>query len=348
MPDAEPLLVVREVSKAFVTRRGVRDRVTGGPAQRLVAVDGVSFEMAAHQAVGIVGESGSGKSTLAKCLIKLVPPDSGTVTFGATDVTAAGGKQLARVRRAMQLVYQDPYSSLNPLMTVKQAVTEPAKVHGLISGDQRDAHANELLDLVGLSASVADRRPNELSGGQRQRVAIARAMSVRPELLIADEPTSALDVSVQAQILNLFTKLRDEQGVAIILISHQLPVVSHLTDTMLVMYLGRVVESGPTEDVFKNPGHPYTAALLATQPGRHRRGRRDQPALRGEIPSPMEIPSGCRFRTRCPIAQPICHEVDPAAVTVGDRHSAWCHFAGEPARKHNQREVAGAGDATRG
>jgi oligopeptide/dipeptide ABC transporter ATP-binding protein len=214
-------------------------------------------------------------------------------------------------------------------MSVGEAVAEPAWVHGLIEKRERREWALEMLDLVGLSATAATRRPRELSGGQRQRVAIARSMAVSPQMLIADEAVSALDMSVQAQILNLFSQLREDQEVAVLFIAHQLSVVAHIADDVLVMYLGAVVESGPVDQVFASPSHPYTMALLSAQPGKHRRNQR-APALSGELPSPTEIPSGCRFRTRCPMAQDICAEVAPPVVAISDRHVAACHFADVP------------------
>jgi oligopeptide transport system ATP-binding protein len=324
-----PILAVRDLSKSFPARRDVID-VLRRRRPTLVAVDGVTFDLRAHQAIGIVGESGSGKSTVAKCIVRLHEPDAGTIIYRGADVRGARRKELARIRRAVQLIYQDPYASLNPLMSVEGAVAEPAEVHGLIPKTMTPRqYAAEVLDLVGLDSSIGRRRPNQLSGGQRQRVAIARAMAVQPEVLIADEPVSALDVSIQAQVLNVFEKLRAEQGVAIIMIAHQLPVVAMLADTILVMYLGRIVEAGPAHEVFGSPGHPYTVALLESQPGPHRRAERRRPVLEGEIPSPLRIPSGCRFRTRCPIAQPICSEVDPPPMVLPGGQRAWCHFADE-------------------
>ena len=331
-----PLLHVEDLAKSFSTRRSVLDALRGRPVPKLVAVDGVSFDVRPHEALGIVGESGSGKSTVAKCLVRLEEPDSGSMLFRSEDVRTARGQALSRIRRSMQLIYQDPYSSLNPLMTVQQAVTEPAVVHGLLGDASAGAHAANLLRLVGLGTAVADRRPHELSGGQRQRVAIARAMAVQPELLIADEAVSSLDVSIQAQVLNVLAKLRAEQGIALVFIAHQLAVVSHVAERILVMYLGRTMESGPTHTVLNRPAHPYTAGLLDSQPGTHRRGANWQPALRGEIPSPLAVPSGCRFRTRCPIAQPICAEVDPPPVELSDGQRSWCHFATE----FSERRVA--------
>jgi oligopeptide/dipeptide ABC transporter ATP-binding protein len=340
------MLAVENLTKYFDVSRSATD-VAARRRPRLVALDGVSFELQPHAALGIVGESGSGKSTLAKCLVRLERPDGGRVMFRDKDVVVAGAKELAAIRRAVQLIYQDPYSSLNPLMTVGQAVAEPAIVHGIADrGRAAENYVAEMLELVGLSPTLAKRRPRQLSGGQRQRVAIARAMAVQPEVLIADEPVSALDVSIQAQILALFAKLRSEQGVAIILIAHQLNVVAHLADDVAVMYLGRVVERGPAHTVFTHASHPYTRALLESQPGRHRRGGRAQPALVGEIPSPLNVPSGCRFRTRCPIAQRICHEVDPPPADLGGGHQSWCHFPNEIAPSANGNDPNAAARAT--
>jgi oligopeptide/dipeptide ABC transporter ATP-binding protein len=325
--EVERLLRVDRLFKSFTVSARVARGARRRDASKLTALDGVSLELAPRQVVGIVGESGSGKSTLARCIVRLVEPDEGRITYRERDVLGARGGELMELRRAMQLIYQDPYSSLNPLMVVGEAIAEPAWVHDLIDRGGRHAFAAERLRMVGLSPDLAARRPRELSGGQRQRVAIARAMAVQPEMLIADEALSALDVSAQAQILDLLRSLRANTGVGILLISHQLPVVAQIADVVLIMYLGRIVESGPAARVFSAPAHPYTAGLLAAQPGMHRRERRKVPALRGEIPSPLAIPSGCRFRTRCPRAESICAEVDPARVAVGHGHGAWCHFA---------------------
>jgi oligopeptide transport system ATP-binding protein len=325
--ETAPLLEVEALTRRFAVNRGGLGEAPWRRASELTALDGVSFAMAPRQAIGVVGESGSGKSTLAKCLVRLLEPDAGTVRYRSVDVAGLRGPPLERFHRAVQLVFQDPYASLNPLMSAGEAIAEPAWVHRLIDRRERHAFATELLETVGLSPVLADRRPRELSGGQRQRVAIARAMAVRPELLIADEALSALDVSVQAQILSLLRALRKDRGIGILFISHQLSVVSRIAETVLIMYLGRIVESGPTDRVFSKPAHPYTAGLLAAQPGRHRQGQRRTPALKGEIPSPLAIPSGCRFRTRCPRAEAICAVVDPPRVQTGPGHAAWCHFA---------------------
>jgi oligopeptide/dipeptide ABC transporter ATP-binding protein len=332
VPGDGRLLRVRDLSKTFTVHG----------AGRLVALDGVSLDVATHEIVGVVGESGSGKSTLAKCLVRLMEPDTGVVRFRGEDVLGLRGRELASARRQMQMIYQDPYSSLNPLMSVGSAIAEPARFHGLVERGGEAAYVREALDVVGLNARLAERRPRELSGGQRQRVAIARAMAVKPELLLADEAVSALDVSIQAQILNLFASLRDEHGVAIVFIAHNLSVVAYIADRVNVMYLGAIVESGPTARVFAAPGHPYTAALLSAQPGRHRRLREATPVLRSEIPSPLDIPSGCRFRTRCPLAQQICAQQAPPVVDLGGGQIARCHFARDVASGRAQDVLPGA------
>ena len=322
---------VSDLTKSFDSGRQSLGTVFGKKSSKIIALDGVSFSVNQGQIVGVVGESGSGKSTLAKCLIRLIEPDSGSVFFRSKDVLRLRGRELTATRRAMQMIYQDPYSSLNPIMSVGTAINEAARLDGKLTRQEDHARLEDLLKMVGLSPKLAASRPRELSGGQRQRVAIARAMAVRPELLLADEAVSALDVSIQAQILNLFAGLRDDSGVAIVFISHDLSVVAYIADVVMVMYLGAVMETGPTDEIFATPGHPYTAALLGAQPGRHRRRRSEKPVLEGEIPSAMNIPTGCRFRTRCPLAQDICKEIAPPPVNVGEGHTAWCHFAGDVA-----------------
>lgn len=324
----QPLLHVDSLTKSFLASSGTPRRLRRRGVPTLRALDGVSFELGLGQILGVVGESGSGKSTLAKCLVRLLEPDRGRILYRGRDMSAARGRQLVEYRRAMQLIYQNPYSSLNPLISSGEAIAEPAWVHSLIERRGRDTFAKEMLGMVGLPEELAKRRPGELSGGQRQRVAIARAMAVRPRILIADEALSGLDVAAQAQILDLLVSLREDSGLAILLISHQLSVLARIADTTLVMYLGRVVEAGPTAEVFSSPAHPYTAGLIAAQPGAHRRATRRSAALYGEIPSPMEIPSGCRFRTRCPRARALCATVDPPSVQVGDDHHVCCHFPG--------------------
>jgi oligopeptide/dipeptide ABC transporter ATP-binding protein len=319
-----PLLAVTGLTRTFRGRRRARDLMLGRQAIRLTAVDAVSFELDGGETLGLVGESGSGKTTLARCVIRLVEPDAGSVRYRDIDVTRADRSTLRQIRRQVQMVYQDPYSSLNPRLTIEDALSEPALVHGLVDRSGAPSLVVELLDRVGLPRSVAPRRPHELSGGQRQRVAIARALAVQPSVIIADEPVSALDVSIQAQILNLFVELVTELGVSLLFISHQLSVVAHVAERVAVMYLGRIVESGPTSEVFAHPRHPYTAALLAAHPSLDLSAVR-APALRGEIPSVFASPAGCRFHPRCPWAEERCRVEDPPAMGVGPGHAAWCH-----------------------
>ncbi len=323
------MLKVDGLGKSFTVRRSARSLCHGDSASRLTALDGIDLQLAPGEILGIAGESGSGKSTIAKCLVGLLRPDAGSVHYRGVEVATARGRQLESLRRGMQLIYQNPYSSLNPLMSVGEAIAEPAWVHGLIARRERQAFVREMLSLVGLGAEIGERRPGELSGGQRQRVAIARAMAVRPDVLIADEAVSGLDAANQSRILDLLAELRDDRDLGILLITHQLSVLARLADRVLIMYLGRIVESGPAVQVLRTPGHPYTAGLIAAAPGAHRRSRRRAPALHGEIPSPLAVPSGCRFRTRCPRADAIC-ATDPPAVEVGPGRYARCHFADLP------------------
>jgi oligopeptide transport system ATP-binding protein len=323
-----PLLEIGDLRLAFRGRRGIREVLRRAPTPELVALDGVSASVQRERTLGIVGESGSGKSTLAKAIVRLIEPDEGSVRFRGSEITTASREELRSVRRLVQLVYQDPSSSLNPRLTNGEAIIEPARVHGLVGRDGEQQRLSDLLEQVGLPRKLASRRPRALSGGQRQRVAIARALATEPEVIIADEITSALDVSVQAQILNLLSDMQRDLGLTMIFISHDLPLVGHIADDVAVMYLGRIVEYGPAGEVFAHPAHPYTAALLGAQPSRDRRSRK-RAAVQGEIPSAFAIPTGCRFRTRCPLAQPICGEIDPPRAPVSDSHGSWCHFAPE-------------------
>jgi oligopeptide/dipeptide ABC transporter ATP-binding protein len=319
------MLAIEEVSKWFPVRRTLSDRVHSRPAPRVVAVDRVSLTLAAGETLGIVGESGSGKSTLARCLVRLHEPDGGSMVFDGIDVMAAGKEELRTVRQRMQMVFQDPYTSLNPRFSIGAAILEAALVHGRVEKRGGEAFVGDLLGMVGLSARLAGRRPRELSGGQRQRAAIARALAVGPDVLIGDEAVSSLDVSIQAQILNLFETLRQQLDLTMIFISHQLSVISHISDRVAIMYLGRIVEQGPTADVFSNPQHPYTRGLLDANPSPDPSAKRSRPAIAGELPSPLAIPRGCRFRSRCPFAADICTETDPELQEVGPEHTAACH-----------------------
>jgi oligopeptide transport system ATP-binding protein len=317
----EPLVSVQDVSKAFDIR--ARGRVR--------ALDGVSFELGRGETLGLVGESGCGKSTLARTLLRLERPDSGSVRFAGVDPFTLAGKELLAWRRRVQMVFQDPFDSLNARMTASEIVAEPWLTHRAMypSARERTARVQELFDLVGLRRGDADRYPSEFSGGQRQRLGIARALALEPDLVVCDEPVSALDLSVQSQVLNLLAELQQRLGVSYLFISHDLSVVRHVADRVVVMYLGRIVESGPTEQVFERPRHPYTAALLSAAPSLDRAARTERIVLEGEIPSPLDPPSGCRFRTRCWRATDVCADEAPALVgsphIADDEHGAACH-----------------------
>jgi oligopeptide transport system ATP-binding protein len=316
-----PIIEVVEVAKSFALgREGLLGR-----RRTLWALVDVNLTVVAGEALGIVGESGCGKSTLARMMVRLLRPDSGRVLFQGQDLSGVDHTSDARTR--LQMVFQDPYSSLSPRMTVGSAIEEPLRAHRIVPGEEVVRERDRLMERVGLGPRLAGRLPRELSGGQRQRISIARALSVRPQVLIADEAVSSLDVSVRAQILNLLSDLRSELGLTLIFISHDLGVVDHLCDRVAVMYLGRIVEVGPVADVLGRSAHPYTRALVAAVPQPVVGRRRSQPSLRGELPSPTNPPSGCVFRTRCPIVQSLCAETVPAPVTMRPGHLATCHFA---------------------
>jgi len=290
-----------------------------------VAVDNVSFSVDKGTVLGVVGESGSGKTTLARCLIRLIEPDAGVVSFEGKEINTASAAELRQIRSKIQMVFQDPYTSLNPRMTIGAALIEAGRVHGTVGADRETDFIADLLELVGLARSFSSRRPRQLSGGQRQRAAIARALAVRPSLIIADEAVSALDVSIQGQILNLFRELRKDLGLTMIFIAHQLSVISHVADVVAVMYLGKIVEHGPTKDIFSSPKHPYTKALMAAHPNPDPR-RTVMSSMQGDIPSPLAIPKGCRFLSRCSKAATICSESDPDLLLRSGSHSVACHF----------------------
>ncbi len=324
----------------------VEDLVVRFPApggRTVHAVSGVSFAVERGETLAIVGESGSGKSTTARAVLRLIEPTTGRITFDGVEVGAQRGKALRRLRLRMQMVFQDPYSSLDPQFTVGRSVAEPLVVHRL-GRDRAEARrrVDELLDLVGLDPAIASRYPRTLSGGQRQRVAIARAVALNPDLIICDEPVSALDVSIQAQILNLLMDLQARLGLSYVVITHDLAVVSEISDRVIVMYLGHIVESGPRAQVLGSPLHPYTAALLAAaqppDPG-GAASRSDRVVMRGDPASPLDPPSGCVFRTRCPRAADVCTN-PPPAFSDGDGHTAWCFF---PMSQDAPGDVAGRG-----
>jgi len=299
---------------------------------RVRAVDHVSFSLAEGETLGCVGESGCGKTTLGRAVLRLVEPDSGKIAFHAResgrtiDVRALDSGAMRRLRREMQIVFQDPYSALNPRFRVRTLVGEAIEAHGLARGAELDRRVVTLLETVGLGAEHLDRYPHEFSGGQRQRICIARAIALEPRLLVCDEPVSALDVSVQAQVVNLFERLKRELGLAYFFISHDLAVVRHLSDRVLVLYLGEVVETGRTEELFATPRHPYTRALLAAVPISHPRDRVERIVLPGDPPSPSDPPSGCRFRTRCPLVADVCAKEAPPWREAQNGQRYRCHF----------------------
>jgi len=321
-----PILQVEDLVKHFPVQLGVVFKRTVGHVR---AVDGVSFELDRGETLGIVGESGCGKSTLAQVLMRLEPATRGRVLFHGEDIAAKRGKELRALRRSVQMVLQDPYTSLNPRMTVGDIVGEPFEIHPEVAPKgQRRRRVRELLDVVGLNPEYINRYPHQFSGGQRQRIGIARALALRPEVIICDEPVSALDVSIQAQVMNLLGELQREFGLSYVFIAHDLSVVRHLSDRVAVMYLGKIVEIGTEDEIYSRPTHPYTQALLSAVPvpDPDVRARRERIRLTGDLPSPVNPPSGCRFRTRCWKAQEICAAEEPPLVQHAGTLSA-CHFA---------------------
>jgi oligopeptide transport system ATP-binding protein len=318
-----PLLSVRNLTKAFPIRSGLLQRQTAS----VHAVDGVDFQVEAAETLGLVGESGCGKSTTARCVLRLIEPTSGDIYFDGKDVRALDGDRLRALRRDIQIIFQDPYASLNPRMSVGAIIGEALIIHHLAnSRRQYEERVVELLETVGLEADHASRYPHEFSGGQRQRIGIARALAVEPKLIICDEPVSALDVSIQAQVINLLEDLQQKFSLAFLFIAHDLSVVEHISARVAVMYLGRIVETARSRELYTSPQHPYTEALLSAVPIPDPRLKRQRIRLSGEVPSPIAPPSGCHFHTRCPIAKAICSQEVPKLKQTADGHWVACHL----------------------
>jgi len=322
----DPILEASAVSKRFALRD---DGLRSGPKRFLKAVDQVSLSLNPGETLGIAGESGCGKSTLAKLLTGLLPPDSGTLRFEGTDLQQLQREQQRRFRRSVQMIFQDPFSSLNPRLRIGDAIAEPLLIHGLAPRDRARKHAMALLERVGLSAELYDRFPHEFSGGQRQRIGIARALAAQPSVIVADEPVSSLDISIQAQIINLLLELKQHQGLTMVVISHDLAVLRHMSDQVAVMYLGALVELAPANELFTRCRHPYTEALLAAIPRLHPSDQHPPIRLQQEPATPDALHSGCRFHPRCPYVQEICRQQAPALLELKPGHTAACHRSSE-------------------
>lgn len=324
MTETEPLLIVDNLVKHFPVLRGVFQRQVGA----VHAVDGISFDICRGETFGLVGESGCGKSTAGRTILQLYRPTSGSVTFEGIDLVQLKGEELRKTRRRMQMIFQDPYASLNPRMTIEEIIGEPLQVHGVSSGNKSHERVKELLNIVRLSPDFATRYPHEFSGGQRQRIGIARALALNPDFIVCDEPISALDVSIQAQVINLLEELQEQFHLTYLFIAHDLSMVRHISSRVGVMYLGIIVELGKVEDLYANPLHPYTQALLSAVPVPDPvvEEKRHRIILEGDVPSPVNPPSGCRFRTRCPIAAEICARLKPDWREIFPGHWVACHM----------------------
>jgi oligopeptide/dipeptide ABC transporter ATP-binding protein len=320
--SAAPVLEVDGLVKHFPVLRGVLRRAVA----HVKAVDGVSFSIQPGETLCLVGESGCGKSTVARLILRLVEPTSGSITIGGTDVTKLSESEMRPHRRRVQMVFQDPYASLNPRMASGDIVAEPLENYSSLSGAERRERVTKLFERVGLRADALNRYPFEFSGGQRQRLGIARALALQPELIVADEPVSALDVSVQAQVLNLLMDLQEEFGLAYLFVSHDLGVVEHIGHRIAVMYLGKVVELADKQTLFREPQHPYSQALIAAAPIPNPRARRERMVIEGDVPSPVNPPSGCRFHTRCPFATDRCRSEEPQLRLIAQGHLVACHL----------------------
>ncbi|MFF2480738.1 ABC transporter ATP-binding protein [Paenibacillus sp. NPDC058071] len=320
--NTDYVLELKNVKKYFPIKTGLLNRVIG----HVKAVDDISLSIRQGETFGLVGESGCGKSTLGRVVLNLQRATSGEVVFEGRDVQAVGGRELRELRKEMQIIFQDPYGSLNPRILVKDIIGEPLRLHQKLKPKEIDRRVVELMELVGLDATRRNRYPHEFSGGQRQRIGIARAIALNPKFIVADEAVSALDVSVQSQVLNLLMKLQRELGLTFLFIAHGLHVVRHISDRVGVMYLGKLAEVGPTEELFDKPLHPYTAALISSIPRPDPGRKRERIVLQGDVPSPANPPSGCRFHPRCPFAQARCSEEEPLLREVGEGRQVACHF----------------------
>ena len=318
------LLDIVNLKKHYPVKRGFWQRTVG----TIKAVDGISLQLNRGETVGLVGESGCGKTTVAKTIVQLSKPTAGHIVFKGLDLQNLSTKELVKIRPQLQMIFQDPYASLNPRMNTGRIIDEPMTEHTLMSGVERKSRVDELMSIVGLDNELISRYPHELSGGQRQRIGIARAIVLNPDLIICDEPVSALDVSIQAQIVNLLKDIQKKFGLTYLFISHDLGMIKHLCTRVAVMYLGQIVELGNKEDLYKHPQHPYTKALIAAAPQLHLRARhsRERVLLSGEIPNPEKPPTGCRFHTRCPYVEPRCREQQPELRKLGEGHYASCHL----------------------